>query len=401
MQTRLYFDQPYLREFDTEILEVQPMKNGAFRVRLRETAFYPTSGGQPNDKGTINGIEVFDVTEEDGFIFHHTKQQPVGPSVHCEIDWPRRFDFMQQHAGQHILSEAFLLHCQAATIGFHLTEENLTIDLDLTNLTDEQITQVESTANRIVWENLPIVRHWVSPEDIQKLPLRKQPKVHENIRVIEVQGFDWSPCGGTHPNQTGEIGIIKIRRWERSKGVTRVEFFCGIRALKDYQWKNQMVLKLANHFSVKDQELEEVFWRQQALIKDLEKNLQEAAKTLLEIEAKSLREEASTNHGYTIIQTVLPENRTLNDMKKLVFAITQQPKTIVLLANQANPAQFTFAHTSDLQIPMNQLLKDLQKSLGGKGGGSEVLVQGSIPLTTSPENYCNHFLELVNQHEKL
>lgn len=401
MQTRLYFDQPNLREFDTEILEMQPLKNGTFRIRLRETAFYPTSGGQPNDKGTINGIEVFDVTEEDGFIFHHTKQQLVGTNAHCEIDWSRRFDFMQQHAGQHILSEAFLLHCQAATIGFHLTEENLTIDLDLTNLTDEQITQVESTANRIVWENLPIVRHWVSPDDVQKLPLRKQPKVHENIRVIEVHGFDWSPCGGTHPNQTGEIGIIKIRRWERSKGVTRVEFFCGVRALKDYQWKNQMILKLANHFSVKDQELEEVFWRQQNLIKDLEKNLQEAANTLLEIEAEALREEASTHHDYTIVQSVLPGNRTLNDMKKLVFAITQHPKTIVLLANQATPAQYTFARTSDLQIPMNQLLKDLQKSLGGKGGGSEMLVQGSIPATTSPDNYCNCFLELVNQHAKL
>lgn len=401
MQTRLYFDQPYLREFDSEILDTQPMKNGTFRIRLRETAFYPTSGGQPNDKGKINGIDVFDVTEEDGLIFHYTKQEPIGTSAHCEIDWSRRFDFMQQHAGQHILSEAFLLHCQAATIGFHLTEENLTIDLDLVNLTDEQISQVESTANQIVWQNLPIIRHWVSPDEIQNLPLRKQPKVHENIRVIEVQGFDWSPCGGTHPAYTGEIGIIKIRRWERSKGVTRVEFFCGVRALRDYQWKNQMVLKLANHFSVKDQELEEVFWRQQTLIKELDKNLQEAAGILVEIEAESLRKDASHMADISVIQAILPESRTLNDMKKLTFAITKHPKTIVLLANQATPAQYTFARTPDLQVPMNQLLKELQKSLGGKGGGSEMLVQGSIPMTTSQETYCQSFLELVDQHAKL
>jgi len=401
MQTRLYYDQPYLREFDTEILEILSVKNGTFRIRLRETAFYPTSGGQPNDKGRIGDIEVFDVTEENGTIYHYTMQAPAETKVHCEIDWPRRFDFMQQHAGQHILSEAFLLHCQAATIGFHLTEESLTIDLDITNLTNEQIAQVETTANQVVWQNLAIRRHWVSPEEIMNLPLRKQPKVQENIRIIEVQNFDWSPCGGTHPNQTGEIGIIKIRRWERSKGVTRIEFFCGSRALADYQWKNQMVLHLANQFSIKDQELGQVVLRQQSQIKELEKNLQEAENKLLEIEAETLRETAIVFQETTIIQSLLPENRTLNDLKKMVFTLTRTPKTIVLLINQASPAQFTFARTSDVQIPMNQLLKEIQKTLGGKGGGSEMLVQGSLTANCSLNDYNRSFLELVMQYAKL
>jgi alanyl-tRNA synthetase len=401
MQTRLYYDQPYLREFNTEVLEILPVKNGVFRIQLRETAFYPTSGGQPNDKGWINSIDVFDVTEEEGTIYHYTKQAPTELKVHCEIDWPRRFDFMQQHAGQHILSEAFLLHCHAATIGFHLTDENLTIDLDITNLTNDQISQVEIIANQIVWRNLPINHHWVSPEEIKNLPLRKQPKVHENIRIIEVQDFDWSPCGGTHPSQTGEIGMIKIRRWERSKGVTRIEFFCGARALADYQWKNQMVLHLANQFSIKDQELDQVVLRQQSQIKELEKNLQEAESRLLEIEAEALRETAIVFQENSIIQSLQPETRTLNDLKKMVFALTRTPKTIVLLMNQASPAQFTFARTSDVQIPMNQLLKEIQKTLGGKGGGSEMLVQGSLTANCSPEDYSQSFLEMVMQYAKL
>ena len=401
MQSRLYYDQPYLREFDSEILEVQAQNNGVFRIQLLETAFYPTSGGQPHDKGKIDGIDVFEVTEEAGIIYHFTKSAPTRTMVHCEIDWPRRFDFMQQHAGQHILSEAFLLHCQAATIGFHLTEDNLTIDLDQLNLTDDQITQVEMTANDIIWKNLPICRHWVSPEEVLNLPLRKQPKVKENIRVIEVKDFDWSPCGGTHPNQTGEIGMIKIRRWERSKGVTRVEFFCGARALVDYQWKNQMVLTLANQFSVKDQELDQVVLRQQGQIKDLEKSLQELESKLLEIEAEELRKTAIIIDEMTIIQGFLTENRTLNDLKKMVFALPQTPKTIVLLMNQASPAQFTFARTSDVKIPMNQLLKEIQKTHGGKGGGSEILVQGSLTSNCSPEDYSRSFLELVIKYAKL
>ena len=395
MQSRLYYDQPYLKEFDTEIVKAEAVHPEGYRLILRETAFYPTSGGQPNDKGSIAGVPVFNVTEEDGIIYHHVSQAPQDRLVHCILDWERRFDFMQQHAGQHILSEAFLHHCQAATIGFHLTEDNLTIDLEIAELDEALIHRVEDTANQMIWENRPILRHWVTPEELARLPLRKQPKVHENIRVIEVQDFDWSPCGGTHPAYTGEIGSIKIRRWERSKGVTRVEFFCGNRALQDYRWKNQVVLALAQNYSVKDMELEDVVLRQQTQLKDLDKRLQEVESALLQKEAEALLQQAVRIHHICVVKGVLPAERTLSDMKKMTFFLTQTPDTLVLLSNSALPRQFTFSRSSQINLSMNSALKVLQKEVGGKGGGSEVLVQGSYPVEMAPEAYIERFLALV------
>lgn len=399
MKDRLYYQDPYLTEFETVILEIKPQPKNLFALRLKETAFYPTSGGQPHDTGCIDGIKVLDVTEEGADIWHIVEERPKNEVVHCQIDWARRFDFMQQHAGQHLLSEAFLIHANAMTIGFHLTEDNLTIDLDIAKISEEQILAAEETVNRIIWENRPIKKHWVAPEDLASLPLRKQPKVDSNIRIVEMGDYDWVPCGGTHPNFTGEVGIVKIRRWERSKAVTRVEFFCGNRALEDYRWKNDLVLKLADGFSVKDRELGEAVLRLQERLKETDKKLVDTEARLLQHEAQALRRGAYTNSNFSIVKKVLPASFEAADLRKLVLVLLEEEQTVALLINQEENPKYTFAVSKELGLDLRIILAPLQKEFGAKGGGSPFMVQGSLLRNEDTQPFLEAFSTAIENYE--
>ena len=398
IQGKLYYDQPYLKEFTAEILSCRQNEQGLWETELTQTAFYPTSGGQPHDTGSINQARVMDVVEREHRVLHISAANPGGPVAHCQIDWPRRFDFMQQHAGQHILSEAFLAHCNAQTIGFHLTETNLTIDLDVQQITAEEIDLVEATANRIVWENHRILRHWVTPEELAKMPLRKLPKVSEDIRIIDIEDYDMVPCGGTHPESTGEIGMIKIRRWERSKAVTRVEFFCGGRALADYAWKNTLVLQLANELSVKDSELQQALPRFLQQNKDTLRRLAETEEQLLQLEAERYYQQSQQQNGMTMVKVRLPAARTLADLKKLALYLVDHPQTVCLLAIENTPPQITLARSADLPQNCNLILKKLNQSFGGKGGGSPVLVQGNLPGNADLSAFFTQAIQLIQDH---
>lgn len=399
IQGKLYYDQPYLKEFTAEILSCRQNAQGLWETELTQTAFYPTSGGQPHDTGSINQAKVVDVVEQEHHVIHLCETNPGGPLAYCQIDWARRFDLMQQHAGQHILSEAFLEHCNAQTIGFHLTDTNLTIDLDIQQITPEEIAAVEATANRIVWENHRILRHWVTPEELAKMPLRKLPKVSEDIRIIDIEGYDMVPCGGTHPEFTGEIGMIKIRRWERSKAVTRIEFFCGGRALTDYAWKNSLVLQLANDLSVKDTELKEALPRFLQQSKDTGRRLAETEEKLLQLEAERLFRQSEQQNGVTMVKAILPAERSLADLKKLALHLIEQPQTVCLLAIENSPMQITLARSADLPYNLNLILKQLNQIFGGKGGGSPMLVQGNLPVDADVNAFFSKAAQLIQNHE--
>src|SRR5215813_15505359 len=235
---RLYYTDSGLLEFTASVIEVRETPDATHMI-LDRTAFYPTGGGQPNDTGSINGTEIIDVADgEAGTIIHIAHRTAgvssnllVGKTVECRIDAARRLDHMQQHSGQHILSQAFVQACGAETRSFHLGSQTSTIDIELQTPTIELMRAAEDIANSVVFEDRPMRVHIVNEDEASRLPLRKESAVKGDIRVIEIENFDWSPCGGTHAARTGQIGLIAIRSFERAKKMTRVEFVCGGRAL--------------------------------------------------------------------------------------------------------------------------------------------------------------------------
>lgn len=372
---RLYYDQPYLKEFEASIISKQS-KGNLWEVILDRTAFYPTSGGQPFDTGTINGVPVVDVIERDDEIVHILTGDPGSDMAKGQIDWERRLDHTQQHAGQHILSQAFVQLMGAETVGFHLGLEAVTIDLNTPSLDSQQAARVEQQANEIIWSGRKILCHWATPDQLAQFPLRKAPTVTTDIRIVEVEGYDWSPCGGTHPENAAEVGLIKIRRWEKSKGQVRVEFVCGNRALKDYRWKNELVVSLATQLSVKDLELSDALARQSILLRDLQRDLNRSKEKLLEYEALDLHDQA-TKYGELNIVTSIFEGREFADVKTLANKLIGLPRTIALLGIAKENPQFLFARSQDLPQDMNQLVKQMINRFGGKGGGTPASAQGA------------------------
>ncbi len=374
MTIRLYFDDSFCRSFDAHIASSHPSDAG-WEIALDRTCFYPTSGGQPNDLGTLNGIPVLDVREEGSGIWHVLPELPAGETVHGEIDWPRRFDHMQQHSGQHILSAVALEQLGAQTVSFHLGAEVVTIDLDRGKLAPEAARALEDESNRLVMADLPVRATLVAPADLPRLNLRKQPTKGEQPRIVEISGVDLSPCGGTHVASTGQIGMIKIRRLEHYKGGTRVEFLCGWRALRDYQWKHEAVSSLARDLSIADRELEAAVRRLVAGEKDTRRQIEELRRQLLAYEASALRARAQQAGGHSLIVQVFPDRAAL-EVKQLAGLLTAEAGTIALLATLSPAVRLVFMRAQDVDLDMHGLLRVVTQRFGGGGGGRPETAEG-------------------------
>ena len=249
---RLYYHDSRLLEFDARVMDLSERDDGAIAVMLDRTAFYPTGGGQPNDTGTLGEARVVDCIDMEDAGVLHVIQGPtpeVGEMVHGRIDSLRRLDHMQQHTGQHILSAAFVKLFEAPTRSFRMLEHECEIDVALNDPTDEKIEQAVDLANQTIWQDRSITIRSVTAEQAVALPLRKEPAREGELRVIEIDDFDLTPCGGTHAQSTGEVGIIAVRNWERAKGLTRIQFMAGVRVLNDYRKANHTAAEMAASFS--------------------------------------------------------------------------------------------------------------------------------------------------------
>jgi alanyl-tRNA synthetase len=379
---RLYYTDSALLEFTATVLSIQPSETGD-RIVLDRTAFYPTGGGQPHDTGSIDNADVVEVVEEEnGTVCHLTRSVSgisAGATVHGRIDAERRLDHLQQHSGQHILSQAFVAACGAQTRSFHLGSATSTIDIELDSPTDDHMRLAEDIANRIIFEDRTMRVHIVDEAEASRLPLRKESVVRGRIRVIEIEDFDWSPCGGTHAHRTGQVGLVAIKSFERVRRLTRVEFVCGRRALVDYRRANTTAIGVARLFSAERDTAVELVARLMAENRSLKKRVKELLQLTVEGEAARLLDEAEPTREFKIVKAVF-EGRDAEELRLLASKIVEAEPSVALLGSNDNgTARLVFARSAGLATDMSKLMGEACKIVGGRGGGKPNLAQGGGP----------------------
>jgi alanyl-tRNA synthetase len=372
---RLYYSDSHLIEFDARVVDVTERVSGWTAIILNRTAFYPTGGGQPSDTGTLYGLRVVECVDDGERGVLHVVQGTTPPRdaiVHGRIDWPRRLDHMQQHTGQHILSQAFVSLFDAPTRGFRVLETSCEIDVDLNEPANEKIERAVELANNVIWEDRAITIRNVSAEEAAELSLRKEPSREGELRLIEIEGFDLTPCGGTHAYRTGEVGMIAVRSWERAKGLTRIEFVAGMRALADYRKANRSAREVAALFSSAREDIPHLASQMHDENKDLHRRIRVLEEIAAEVEAAKLL--AGAVGG---LVTKVFDGRDAESLKKLAQALIANPNTIALLGSRdKDTARLVFARSSDAAGDMNQLMREACTMLDGRGGGRPDLAQG-------------------------
>jgi alanyl-tRNA synthetase len=396
MTKRLYYESSEIHEFDSVVEDVVPPSPEQSRpvVILRETAFYPSSGGQVHDTGWLtvissdHGAERLRVTEvaeaEDGRIVHYLEAPPrlplAGAAVHGSIDSERRRDHMQQHTGQHVLSAAFVELYQMPTVSFHMGEDYCSIDLATPSVSSEQIAGAEKRANQIVFENRPVRIRYVSRAEAEKLGLRKLPPAErDELRLVEIADFDLSACGGTHVGASGQIGSILLRKIEKVRQATRVEFVCGNRAVRMARRDYSALSEAAALFSAKLWDVPEQIRKSLEESKLLRKQKDDALDQLADLMALAdLRDQPET-HGRKIIVRAFSD-REISFAKLFAQKVTRVgTPAIALVASAQDPPGLVFAQTPGGSADMGALLKQVLSSVGGRGGGGRDFAQGGVP----------------------
>jgi alanyl-tRNA synthetase len=375
---RRYYDDSYTTRFRGEVIALAEHA-GKPAVELASTWFYPESGGQLADRGAIGELTLLDVqVGDDERVWHVVEPSAAAPipssgALDCEIDWARRFDHMQQHTGQHILSAAFDRLLDAPTLSSTLGAERSVIEVGLADVDWRTVERAEEAANRVLWEDREIRLHWTDDAGIGEFPLRKPPKVTGRIRVVEVPDWDWSACGGTHTRRTGEVGAIKIVGWERLRGNVRFAFLCGGRALRDHAWRTETLLEAAKRRSRSDREL----------VAHLERALDERdelKKRLAALSARLLADEARAAVGSPPRPVrVLAAERARDDVRTFalqcleagapwVISGSTAPEPTLVVARARTPA------SPGTALDLRTLVPALLAAARGKGGGSPDMV---------------------------
>jgi len=390
MTKRLYYNDTFLHEFEGAVDRVIPGDRPA--VVLDQTAFYPASGGQVFDRGKLvtNGAELHvDQVEEteNGEIVHYispsdaTKVQP-GQKVRGFIDNLRRHDHMQQHSGQHVLSAAFVKLYDMQTVSFHMGEESCTIDLATNKLTDEQLKEAESLANRIVFENRPVQIRFVPLEQAKQMGLRKLPEVgKEELRLIEIDDFDLCACGGTHVQSTGQIGPIFVRKMEKVKQGFRVEFIAGDRALKTARRDYETLLQAAAPFSGNIYEVPKLIAKSLDEIKSAQKMQHKLLEELAEFWAADLASNSPATPNFHLAKQIFAD-RDIVFVKLLAQKLSRFDKVVALLGTTVGQPTMVLSRSVDVDVDVSALLKEALASFGGRGGGTKDLAQGGVPDAT-------------------
>jgi len=372
---RLYYDNPEQLAFDAAVIEVTP-REGRSVIVLDRTAFYPTSGGQPFDTGTLGDRRVVDVSERDDGAVEHVVEGAFerGEQVQGRIDAARRLDHMQQHTGQHLLSAAFDQLHGVRTESFHLGSAASTIDL-AREVSADEISRAEAAANRIVWDDRPVSIRYATAEEAAAMPLRKESVREGRLRLIDIADFDLSACGGTHVSRTGRIGVIAVSGWEKFKRGTRVEFACGGRALDRFHRLRDTVAASVKLLSVVPEELADAIARAQAENKDQRRELKRVQERLATFEAESLFEGVAVEAGRLVVARAM-DGYDAAGLRSLASTGTSKPGRIVVVCTASRPLALAIARSKDVALDAGALLRAVTQRFGGRGGGNAELAQG-------------------------
>jgi len=387
LNEQCYLDDPYVVDFSAVVREVEPAGEGLSAVYLDKTYFYPDSGGQPDDRGTLGGKPVTRVSESEKGVRHLVEGTlGVGEAVKGHVDWRRRFDHMQQHSGQHLLSRVFLEKLGDRTVSFHLGDEVCTIDLEGHAPSEGERAAVEALVNEILFRNVPIAQRVVGADEFRAIVegrpetggavLRSRlPDGVDRVRIVEIEGIDGSTCCGTHVRSTGEIGVVKLLGVEKVKGNTRVEFICGGRAVADYGAKHALLASIASDFSTDWRELGAVIGKVTAENKELRKKSEELSRELADYRAAELSKPTGSAGGFDIVKRCF-DRGDAGSLRETASRIRAAGKTIVLFGLAGAQSALIFSCSPEVPLDMGELLKAAAAAIGGKGGGGKDFAQG-------------------------
>lgn len=405
MTDRLYYQDSFLYDFEAEVSELQANPKPA--LLLNRTAFYPTSGGQIFDTGVISTenekLKVTDVADgEDGRVIHYLEAPPKeikpGTRIHGQIDATRRRDHMQQHSGQHVLSAAFVRRFDLHTVSFHMADDYCSIDLDTPTLTRTQIEEAERLANEIILENRPVKIRFVTREEAGMLGLRKIPVAdRDELRIIDIRDFDLSACGGTHVNQTGQIGCILLRKAEKVRQGWRVEFVAGQRAVASARHDFTTLTETAALFSAHIYDVPQQARKSLDEIRALRKQREQSLEELAEAQAAAILAETPETNGRKLVMRTFAD-REMTFLKLLAQKLTRlAPNTLALLAATSPQPSVVFAQSAGQHFDMGALMKETLAKLGGRGGGSKDMAQGGLPNSDAIAAAVEHAGTAVRQ----
>ena len=375
---RLYYDDSFTREFMAKVVECKPAGEGRWAVTLDETLFYPNSGGQPHDTGTLGGAAVLDVLDEEDAVRHVVDRELApGSDASAEIDWARRFDHMQQHTGQHLLSAILHTRFQLPTVSFHMGELLSTIDVRGNAPSAELLARAEAMANAVIFEDRAVNVRYGTAEELAKLGVRKEVERSGTLRAIEIEGTDLQPCGGTHVARTGQIGVIVARRVTKIRQDWRIEFACGGRAAKIAREDFQIVSAVSETLKASREDLADAAKRAVAERDETFKRLGAVNERLAALEAAEIaRSVAPDARGLRVVARIL-EGSEPAYAGMLATQLAKNEKTVALFGVRET-GQLFFAQHASAGLDMSAALKSVTAKCGGKGGGTKEFARGAI-----------------------
>jgi alanyl-tRNA synthetase len=373
MTQRLYYEDSYLTSFRATIAEA---REDGLRLYLDKTLFYPASGGQPHDLGTLNGVPVIDVIDEEDAVAHVLASPLSAAEVVGEIDWPRRFDHMQQHSGQHLLSAVMAELFHFETVSFHLGSEASTIDLATPSISAAQLVRAERRANELVFANRQLA---ITFEDSAEAgALRKASERTGTLRIVSIQDLDRSACGGTHVRSTGEIGPVLLRKLEKIRGNVRLEFLCGMRAVRRARADFDALSRAAQIFTSTPDEVPGLVAAQQAKLQDAEKANRKLAAEAAVRRGRDLYAAREPGADGLRVYEVSLTSAIGEEIRNEANGFVSRPKA-AYLALSRTPPSVLFALSPDAGLNAGEVLKSLLAQAGGRGGGTPQMAQGSVP----------------------